>query len=207
MGGGGGGFLFGLRAYERNDGGINLDSMKAFNSFILGAMMIDIPLSGLSFTWSNNREHAAWACLYRFLISLWILSWFSKLSQSGLSRTVSDHSVILLGELRDGWGPSPFHFYNAWMKDDDLMNSAKVGWLSCQSNRPTGFALFDKIKSTKKFIQAYLLSKKKRGYSLKDCELRLENVENRAVLEGWSMDLRKKKNRHSLGFMEKYSKG
>ncbi|KAK3193601.1 hypothetical protein Dsin_024911 [Dipteronia sinensis] len=136
--------------------------MNSLNSFILHAKVIDILLNDISFTWSNNREHASWASLDRFLISSWILSWFPKISQSGLPRSVSDHSAIFIGEPREDWGPSPSHFYNDWMEDDLLMNNAKN----------------------------YLLVKKKDAFLIKDCELRLEIVEKRAVTEGWSEDLR-----------------
>lgn len=52
----------------------NMGSIKNFNSFVLQARVIDLPIWGSPFIWSNNREEAFWARLDRFLISPQFLS-------------------------------------------------------------------------------------------------------------------------------------
>ncbi|KAK2654787.1 hypothetical protein Ddye_014643 [Dipteronia dyeriana] len=130
-----------LRTEERKCGRINLSSIDSSNAFILRAKVINILMKGISFMWFNNREHASWAHLDRFLISPWILSWLLKISQSGLPRSILDHNAILLGEPREDWGPSPIRFYNDWMEEDGLINQAKAGWINCKVTGTVGFVL------------------------------------------------------------------
>ncbi|KAK3182850.1 hypothetical protein Dsin_030136 [Dipteronia sinensis] len=51
-----------LDSLERiGESSFHLVSMRNYNSFIRKAKVVDIPLVGLSFTWTNFRERAAWA--------------------------------------------------------------------------------------------------------------------------------------------------
>ncbi|KAK2645841.1 hypothetical protein Ddye_021036 [Dipteronia dyeriana] len=70
-------------------GEFNRVSIRNFNSFVLRMWVADIPTLGTYYTWSNNRINGLWACLDRFLVSPWILSWFPKLSQRGFPITLS----------------------------------------------------------------------------------------------------------------------
>ncbi|KAK3193093.1 hypothetical protein Dsin_024403 [Dipteronia sinensis] len=66
--------------------------------FSVVANIVDMPLHGMRFTWSNNMVVEAWARLDPFLISLTILMWFPNLRQSGLPRSLSDHNLVMIGE-------------------------------------------------------------------------------------------------------------
>ncbi|KAK3172175.1 hypothetical protein Dsin_033156 [Dipteronia sinensis] len=74
----------------------------------------------MAFTWSNNREDGSWARLDRFLCSLMFLSWFPYIFQKGLSRGVSDHNPILLGQSVPDWGPKPFRIQNEWLDSKEF---------------------------------------------------------------------------------------
>ncbi|KAK3220515.1 hypothetical protein Dsin_014485 [Dipteronia sinensis] len=65
----GGDFNTVLDPSERVGVSENLGSYRNFASFIAQANIIDIPLHGMSYTWSNNRKTEAWARLDRFLLS------------------------------------------------------------------------------------------------------------------------------------------
>ncbi|KAK3183049.1 hypothetical protein Dsin_030335 [Dipteronia sinensis] len=106
-----------LSALERKCGDFNNWSARAFNNFILKAKMMDIPLRGVNYTWSNNKENGTWARLDRFLVSPILLIWFLNMEQTGLPRTISDHSTLTLGSSKDYWGPRPFKFNNEWLED------------------------------------------------------------------------------------------
>ncbi|KAK3172180.1 hypothetical protein Dsin_033161 [Dipteronia sinensis] len=112
----GGDFNTVLDPLERRGGGVcNMGSVRSFCSFVLRARVVDLPLHGVSYTWCNNRETISWARLDRFLVSPWIHSWFPKLMQKGIPRSLSDHNAILIGEESKDWGPGPFRFYDAWL--------------------------------------------------------------------------------------------
>ncbi|KAK3226982.1 hypothetical protein Dsin_006844 [Dipteronia sinensis] len=93
-----------LDTSERRGGWGSRVSIRNFNSFILGAKVIDIPLRGIPFTWSNHRVEESWARLDWFLISPIMLSWFPNLSQRGLPGSISDHNVIRIEEPHVDWG-------------------------------------------------------------------------------------------------------
>ncbi|KAK2665224.1 hypothetical protein Ddye_003798 [Dipteronia dyeriana] len=75
----------------------SMSSMKNFNDFTLKTKVIDIPLHGGPFTWSNHKERASWARLDRFLLSPELVVWFPKLIQKCLPKNLSDHNPISLG--------------------------------------------------------------------------------------------------------------
>ncbi|KAK2655357.1 hypothetical protein Ddye_008409 [Dipteronia dyeriana] len=52
----GGDFNTVINSSERKGGSGSSGSMRNFKDFIFRAIVIDIPLHGLRFTWSNNRE-------------------------------------------------------------------------------------------------------------------------------------------------------
>ena len=114
---------------ERRGCSFNYWSARNFQKFILQAKVVDFPLRGMSFTWSNNKDEGVWARLDRFLVSLVMLSWFPALVQRGLARSISDHSAITLGDSEDKWGPCPFRIHNKWLEDKELMAEVRKGWL------------------------------------------------------------------------------
>ncbi|KAK3189920.1 hypothetical protein Dsin_029481 [Dipteronia sinensis] len=106
---------------ERRGRGCIMSSVICFNSFILSSKVVDIPLLGMQFTWTNHWEKE-------------VLSWFPKLVQRGIHGSLSDHNAIMIGEPKDNWGPSPFRFYNVWIEDKKLMDMAREGWMNCKDH-------------------------------------------------------------------------
>ncbi|KAK2660665.1 hypothetical protein Ddye_007198 [Dipteronia dyeriana] len=74
----GGNFNMVLSLSERIGVSVNLGSIRSFKSFIVQANIIDIPLHGMSYTLSNNRERETWARLDSFLLSPIILLWYNQ---------------------------------------------------------------------------------------------------------------------------------
>ena len=71
-------------------------AMREFSNFISEQGLIDIPLQGGPFTWSNTREVASKARLDRFLFSADWEDKFPSVSQQSLPRLLSDHFPIVL---------------------------------------------------------------------------------------------------------------
>ncbi|KAK3199335.1 hypothetical protein Dsin_022750 [Dipteronia sinensis] len=175
---------------ERSGGLCNMGSIRSFNNFMLRTQVIDLPAQGSAFTWSNCRENPSSARLDRFLISPIILSWFPKLVQRNLQYSLFDHCAIYLGEPRVDWGPCPFHFYNGWLEDKEMMKDAREGWKECKVVGSQGFKLFSKVKAAKRRMKAWQLVKRKNGYSFKVLEDKLVRVEVKVSLDGWTPSLR-----------------
>ena len=70
--------------------------MHSFSDSISTHGLIDIPLEGGNFTWSNNRELASMSRIDRFLSTSDWEECFSFLVQCKSSRICSDHFLILL---------------------------------------------------------------------------------------------------------------
>ncbi|KAK3222180.1 hypothetical protein Dsin_009205 [Dipteronia sinensis] len=165
---------------ERKGGASNSASMRNFRSFLLQAKVVDIPIHGCAFTWTNNRELASWARLDRFLISPWILSWFPKLMQKGLPKSVSDHNAITIGEPKKDWGPCPFRLYDNWMEDSNLTSCVREGWKKHKPKGSFGFILSSKIRISKEIIKR----------AVKDSN---KEIEKKASTDGWSESMRKER--------------
>ncbi|KAK3199477.1 hypothetical protein Dsin_022892 [Dipteronia sinensis] len=117
----GGDFNTVLDQSERNGGLGSFRPMKNFEVFMDSANTVDIPMHGMSFTWSNNREIESWARLDKFLCNPLFLSLFLVVLQRGLGKSLSDHNPMMLGELEEDWGPRPFRNLNGWMEDKQMM--------------------------------------------------------------------------------------
>ena len=71
-------------------------AMIDFLDFISEQGLIDLPLEGGTFTWSNSREVASHPRLDRFLLSSDWEEHFSNICQRQLQRLLSDHFPILV---------------------------------------------------------------------------------------------------------------
>ena len=105
-------------------------AMRRFAEIVDDLGLVDLPLQGREFTWNGGHNNQAWARLDRFLKSPSWLDQFSGVTQSRLSRPISDHFPIILvrGGIRRG--PTPFKFENMWLKVEgfkDLIEASGGG--------------------------------------------------------------------------------
>ncbi|XP_039043460.1 uncharacterized protein LOC120182600, partial [Hibiscus syriacus] len=88
----------------------NWHSMDLLRSFIQSSNLMDLPLVGGRFTWSNNREST---------------TWFPNVIQKMLPKSLSDHNPVLLVEECNNWGPKPFRFYNYMLQEDGFVGAVE----------------------------------------------------------------------------------
>lgn len=101
--------------HEKKRGRYVSQSMARFSDFIVDNELIDLPLVGRKFTWTNNQAMAAMSRIDRFLFSKEWEVHFSGVSQVALPRVISDHCPIKLCPNVVNWGPKPFRFENCWL--------------------------------------------------------------------------------------------
>ncbi|KAK3205584.1 hypothetical protein Dsin_019630 [Dipteronia sinensis] len=178
---------------ERKRGIGSVRSMRNFQLFADAANVIDLPLQGMEFTWSNNSENESWARLDRFLCDPIFFSWFPQLVQKGLGRSLSDHNPEILGELMVDWGPKPFRFLNVWLEDKNFMEGVRKKWVSCSRGVSAGLILKHKIGAVRCFMKAHANNCKSDGKVIKDLEEDLARIESNAVAYGWSAGLREQR--------------
>nr|GEV25891.1 RNA-directed DNA polymerase, eukaryota [Tanacetum cinerariifolium] len=98
-----------------------------FNMFIANSKLIDIPLGGYSFTWSD--KHASkMSKLDRFLVYQGMLDLFPNLTGLILHRHFFDHRLILLKETHVDYDPTPFCLYHSWLLEDDFHSVIEDSW-------------------------------------------------------------------------------
>lgn len=111
--------------HERKDDGRRDYIMDRYGKFIDRWGLIDGPLKGAKYTWPNFRDRLSFSKLDRFL---YCNSWeelFLGRSQLALSRSVSDHTPILLQSCWGQGGSSPFKFEGTWFLEPDFMKLVK----------------------------------------------------------------------------------
>ncbi|KAK3219593.1 hypothetical protein Dsin_013563 [Dipteronia sinensis] len=167
--------------------------MRNFKMIVEAANVIDLPLHGMAFTWSNNKEDESWARLDRFLCDPLFISWFPQLVQKGLGKSLPDHNPIFLGESEVDWGPKPFWFLNGWLEDKVLLEGVRNCWLSCQAGASVGLLLKNKIRAVRSHLKAYSKTNKLDGDMIKALEEELARIEGYVVASGWTVGLREQK--------------
>ncbi|XP_026443892.1 uncharacterized protein LOC113344036 [Papaver somniferum] len=157
--------------HERYMGSDYTDGMERFNRFIPKHHLIDLPLIGATYTWTNNQVQSVKIRIDRLLISLsWELE-FPNVIQQALPHPVSDHSPIAL--ICDGLkrGPPPFCCELFWFSHHDFFSLIKNWWESFSVAGNPGFVSCKKIQMLKPKLREW--SKQEYG----ELERKLEDLE------------------------------
>ncbi|GMI78058.1 hypothetical protein HRI_001475100 [Hibiscus trionum] len=93
---------------------IHRKEMNEFEEFIEDIKVVDLPLSGGSFTWCSRREDPSFCRLDRFLVSTEILQEWPDIVQRLMSNRISDHHPITLQRNYLNVGPKPFRWFESW---------------------------------------------------------------------------------------------
>jgi hypothetical protein len=131
---------------ERSGVGGFSSAMEDFLEFIHGQSLVDIPLQGGQFTWSNNQ---VWSKIDRFLLSPEWEEHYPDVSQSRLPRLLSDHFPLMLvcGSNRDR--KKYFKFENMWLKSVGFVEQVQRWWESYDFQGLPSFVLASKLKALK----------------------------------------------------------
>ncbi|KAL8544625.1 hypothetical protein ACS0TY_005015 [Phlomoides rotata] len=128
--------------------------MAKFDELISQCNLVDMPLSGRTFTW-YRPDGTCKSKLDRILVnSEWIARW-SNQALKGLSRTLSDHCPIYIASARKNWGPRPFRFINVWVKHPKFKDFFESKWSSYQVHGWTAFRLKEKLKCLRNDLKVW----------------------------------------------------
>ncbi|XP_026436394.1 uncharacterized protein LOC113334324, partial [Papaver somniferum] len=105
-------------------------SMRKFNTFIVENDLIDLPLKGARYTWSNGQSN--------------------PVMQLAKAIPTSDHIPLLLYISDPSWGPSPFRFDAMWFMENGTPST--VLWLKLK-------ALKEKLKVWNKEVFGHTTTK------------------------------------------------
>ncbi|KAJ0984845.1 hypothetical protein J5N97_003201 [Dioscorea zingiberensis] len=112
-------------------------------------LLIDPPLLGRRYTWTNGRESPAFARLDRFLLSTeWVLE-HPRIWQTTLPRVRSDHAPLCLECGTHTPYPSPFRFNREWIKEEGFWEMIRANWHEHSLTGDGAYIVAKKLKLTK----------------------------------------------------------
>ncbi|KAK8628221.1 hypothetical protein V6N13_063931 [Hibiscus sabdariffa] len=128
-------------------------AMREFSEFIETLSLVNIPLMGGWFTWSNFRDVPSFSRLDRFLISTEVLLLWPDLFQCVHPKSISDHNPVSMSLINSSWGLRPFKWFN-YLADD--MNYVKRVENVCLDRRGVGICSI--LESCKKVSKDWVLN-------------------------------------------------
>lgn len=108
----GGDFNMVLKREERSGNILSSTIADGFSDAIDGLGLMDMPLTGGRWTWSNQRASPYWSRIDRFLIYTRFIPLLNEVIQNLLQRPISAHFPLCLVDDGIQWGPIPFRLDN-----------------------------------------------------------------------------------------------
>jgi hypothetical protein len=128
--------------------------ISAFNDFIVGVELLEIPLFGRTFTWVHPNG-VLMSKLDRFLLlDGWVEKWSNPMV-GALHRDVSDHCPIVLRYNDDDWGPCPFWFKKIWLENSSFKDFVSKVWEEQNFPGWMGYILKERLKGLKEEIKMW----------------------------------------------------
>ncbi|XP_026399713.1 uncharacterized protein LOC113295596 [Papaver somniferum] len=158
--------------HERTSCTKSNNAMRNFNRFISRHELIDLPMIGARYTWTNNQVQCVRSRIDRILVSVDWECRFPNVTQQALVRPCSDHSPLAL--ICDGvkGGSGPFRCEIFWYAHPDFFTFIQNTWNSFTVTGNAGFVMCKKLQLLKPLLK--LWAKQEFG----DMERRLEELED-----------------------------
>jgi endonuclease/exonuclease/phosphatase family metal-dependent hydrolase len=108
------------RQENRNKSGGDPNLMLGFNEAISKLGLVEVPLSGQAYTWSNKQHNPLLERLdWSFISQAWSLE-FPGTKAKTLARSVSDHVPCLVSIRTNVSKPIIFRFENYWLQHNSF---------------------------------------------------------------------------------------
>ncbi|WOK96927.1 hypothetical protein Cni_G05635 [Canna indica] len=135
---------------------------RDFSKFIADSGLIDVPISGVTNTWTNHQNPPAFAKLDRILICPNVASSLPLFWVSGVSRRLSDHTPLIFNSKRQFSQKDFAHIIKEGLKSSVLISPRLGGTLS---------GWIKAWKSSRRIIKDWdRLKKKSRNFDRKQLE-------------------------------------
>lgn len=155
---------------DKNIGIPNLTDIRSAQSLVCDLNLVEPPLVGRKFTWTNGQSDPIWVHLDRFLVNQKWLDVFSRVHQTSLPRLGSDHVPLRLEAGSFLSKGRPFRFEQFWYSEVGITELISVWWNETCPRGCGAFILANKLKFLKAKLRVW--SKLKFG-ALKSQKLEL----------------------------------
>jgi hypothetical protein len=132
--------------------------MLKFNEAINELDLLEIPLHGLSFTWSNRLREPLLQRLDWFFISQEWSAFYPDTHATTLPRDFSDHVPCLISFKSKVPRPKIFRFENFWLHFEEFMTVFQNSWTGQPTLADKAKNLTTKFKYTRKILKEWLRS-------------------------------------------------
>ena len=140
---------------DRNKPGEDLAEMLLFNEALIALGVVELPLHGQRFTWSNKQLSPL---LERLDCFFTLQSWtntFPNTSVSTLTMETSDHSPCLISIKTTIPKGKIFKFENYLMEHEQFLNIVQHGWSLPTFQSDSGKVITVKFKNLRRVIRAW----------------------------------------------------
>jgi hypothetical protein len=162
------------RTENRNMPGGDVNMMHAFNEAISTLGVIEIPLSGQSFTWSNRQQNPLLERLEWFFMSQsWSLE-FPGTRAMTLSRDVSDHVPCIVCIKTEAPKLRIFRFKIFWMEHSSFQSIFQQAWAIPNHKTDPAMRMTAKLKTAKKFLKDWQNNIPKLATSMENIKLMIQ---------------------------------
>jgi hypothetical protein len=129
--------------------GVNVESllnseMRGFREFIDEVNLTDLSLLGHRFTWHHANGRSMSRIDKVFVSSEWV-DFFGVTSVWVCLRDVSNHSLLVIKNSHEVWGPKPFRFNNFWLTHKNFKKVVEKGWREQYVSGWMSFVLKEKL--------------------------------------------------------------
>lgn len=107
------------RAVDKRNNNCNVRMMGRFRALIEDLELIDFPLLGRRFTWSNERQNVTLTRIDRVLVSGEWEAVFPQFQLTPASTNISDHCPLILKKMQPSHYKA-FRFENHWLKSQEF---------------------------------------------------------------------------------------
>lgn len=140
---------------DRNHEGANIPDMLMFNEAISTLGLIELPLKGQCFTWTNKQQPPLLERLDWFFSSVSWTSNYPNTFASTLTMETSDHVPCLISISTAIPKGSVFRFENYWLQHDDFFNQVQLGWFSPTFHHDAAKNITARFKNLRKVLEEW----------------------------------------------------
>ena len=172
-------------------------SMQNFSNFISDFGLLETPLKGGKYTWSNNREFTFVSRIDRFLFSPDRADHFGLVTQQRLPRVLSDHFTIILNCGRIIGGKRNFLFENMWLKAEGFVDRVQSWWEAYIFEGSPSYIMASKLKALKVDLKQWNAQEFGNVAYQQQCNLHSLHVLE-TLAESWSLSEEEKEEKAKL---------
>jgi hypothetical protein len=140
---------------NRNKEEGNLVEMLAFNNAISNLRLVELPLRGCKYTWTNKQSNPLLERLDWFFTSNSWTTLMPNTFSTGLVRDNSDHTPCMITASTSTPRPQVFRFENYWLNHEDFLPVLSHGWNLPTQQMDSAKSLSAKFKNLRRVFRAW----------------------------------------------------